>query len=195
MAGPGGEEQKLTDASGVPLLVSHDDLHLYEERIVVAGSRSYSNYDEFDFTIGMLLRKKKKANCVLISGKAPRGADEMIIRWAKSHGWKYAEFPADWDRYDKAAGYIRNAEMKKVATMVIVFWDLVSKGTTNMYEISAKDREIYTSLVIVQPDYGYYEQKEKRYGWQQESSSGFDSDVHRQDPSRIWKQALLRAAL
>jgi hypothetical protein len=160
----------ITDNSSNPLLVSHDDLHLFEERIVVAGSRSYSNYDEFDFTMSRLLQKKKKANCVLISGKAPRGADEMIIRWAQDHGWKYAEFPADWDRFNKSAGFIRNAEMKKVATLVVVFWDLLSNGTMNMYEISSKDRSIYTSLVVVQPDYGYYEQKEKRHGWQTQGS-------------------------
>lgn len=170
-------DARVNNYSSDELLVSRNDLHLFEELIVAAGSRSYSNYYEFSKVIGILLRKKNKANCVLITGRAKRGPDEMIIRWCKDHGWKYCEFPADWDLYGKAAGYIRNAEMKKVATEVIVFWDLKSPGSLNMYDISSQDKNIRTSLVIVEPDEGYYEQKESSHGWQARTNS---SVHHRQ---------------
>lgn len=124
----------------------------YEARIVVAGSRSYNNYDEFDFMLKKLLSKVDKSNCVIISGVARDGPDAMAIYWCITNGWKYTKFAADWDKFKKAAGYIRNIAMKKVATRVIVFWDFISKGSEHMFNISSEDKSIHTSLVIVLPD-------------------------------------------
>lgn len=43
-------------------------------------------------------------------------------------------FPADWDRYGKAAGYLRNTEMAKNADALVAFWDGMSLGTRHMIE-------------------------------------------------------------
>jgi len=124
----------------------------FEQRIVAAGSRSYNNYDEFDFMMRKLTDKLDKSNCVIISGDALDGPDAMVIHWAKVNRWKYSRFPADWDKFKKAAGFIRNVDMKKHATRVIVFWDLVSRGAEHMFTISNADKSIQTTLIIVFAD-------------------------------------------
>lgn len=118
----------------------------------MAGSRSYNNYGEFDYVMQRLMSKYDKSNCVIISGDALDGPDAMSIHWAKLNGWKYSRWPADWDKFKKAAGYIRNAEMKKHATRTIVFWDLESRGSWHMFSISNDDKSIQTTLIVVFPD-------------------------------------------
>lgn len=55
-----------------------------------------------------------KANCyshiTIISGRA-RGADTVGVRWAEHYGYAVDAYPADWDRYGKRAGFLRNRQM------------------------------------------------------------------------------------
>ena len=53
-------------------------------------------------------------------------------QYAKEHGYDVHYFPAEWKRYGKAAGYIRNTEMAKNADALVAFWDGASLGTKHM---------------------------------------------------------------
>lgn len=46
----------------------------------------------------------------IISGMA-RGADSLAAEWATKFGFPLQKFPADWKKYGKAAGSIRNQQM------------------------------------------------------------------------------------
>ena len=48
-------------------------------------------------------------------------------------------FPAGWDQFKKAAGYIRNKEMAEYADALIAFWDGKSKGTKHMIDLARKN--------------------------------------------------------
>ena len=61
-----------------------------------------------------------------------KGADLLGKRWAESKRIPVKEFPADWNRYGRSAGPIRNAQMRDYADALIVFiWD-GSRGSANM---------------------------------------------------------------
>jgi hypothetical protein len=61
-----------------------------------------------------------------------KGADTLGRMWAEFNGIPVKKFPADWNKYGKAAGPIRNGEMKDYADGLIVFiWD-GSRGSENM---------------------------------------------------------------
>lgn len=101
-------------------------------KLCVAGSRNWTDYefieDELNnwlFTHGIGL---------IISGTAS-GADSWGECYAAKHNIPVKRMPADWKKYGKKAGYIRNVEMAKLADEVIVFWDGKSKGTQNMIDI------------------------------------------------------------
>ena len=51
---------------------------------------------------------------------------------------KCYRFPADWDKYGKAAGYKRNGEMARNADALIAFWDGKSRGTKHMIDLAKK---------------------------------------------------------
>ena len=67
-----------------------------------------------------------------------RGADHLGKLWAAFHGVPVVEFPADWDKYKKAAGHIRNAQMAEYGDALLIFiWD-ESRGSMNMLEQMGK---------------------------------------------------------
>lgn len=42
------------------------------------------------------------------------------------------EFPADWDKFGKGAGPIRNKQMADYADALLLIWDGESRGSANM---------------------------------------------------------------
>lgn len=88
----------------------------------------------------------RKPTCIL-SGAA-RGADTLAIEYAKLRNIPCREFPAQWDRYGKRAGMIRNREMLAHADALVAFWDGRSRGTKNMVDI-AKDAGIEIRIISV----------------------------------------------
>lgn len=60
----------------------------------------------------------------------------MGERYAKERGYAVSEHPADWDRYGKSAGYIRNKEMAEEADALMAFWDGKSRGTMHMINLA-----------------------------------------------------------
>ena len=71
----------------------------------------------------------------IISGMAD-GADSLAIRYADERKLTKILFPANWKRYSRVAGFLRNEDMLSVATHLIAFWDGKSSGTRHMIEIA-----------------------------------------------------------
>ena len=106
------------------------------KRIVVAGSRNYENYTEAKRYIEYYVKDIKKENTLVFVSGGCRGADMLGERYAKENGYKTERFPADWEKYGKAAGPMRNREMAEAADYVICFWDGKSLGTKSMIEFA-----------------------------------------------------------
>lgn len=106
-------------------------------RVLVCGDRAWRERDYLE----RLLDAYHAANPIslVIEGHA-RGADVMAFLWAESRGVPVQAFPADWARYGRAAGPIRNREMLNEGRpdVVIAFHrDLSrSKGTADMVKIA-----------------------------------------------------------
>lgn len=121
-----------------------------EIRIIVAGGRDFDDYDLLHTAVEKHFRKLMDDNILkvyyqieIISGCA-RGADRLGEIFADKHEFDVRRFPADWNKYGKRAGYIRNAEMAKYAVadgsygVLFAFWDGKSRGTKNMIETAEK---------------------------------------------------------
>lgn len=77
-------------------------------RILVFGGRDYLDRDHFFATLDRC--HFVHPDMEVISGMA-RGADKLAFEWAHARGVKCHEFPADWNKYGKRAGPIRNQQM------------------------------------------------------------------------------------
>jgi hypothetical protein len=69
----------------------------------------------------------------IVSGMAV-GPDYMGYRYGLAKGIPVKPFPADWIRFGKAAGPIRNQKMAEYANALIAIWDGKSTGTHDMIE-------------------------------------------------------------
>lgn len=104
-------------------------------RVIVAGGRDFDDYA----LLSVVLDEALTSRDVLVSGGA-RGADRLGERYAKEHELHVSQFLADWDKYGKRAGYIRNTEMALYAQgqdgMLVAFWDGESRGTKHMIDLA-----------------------------------------------------------
>lgn len=111
--------------------------------VIIAGSRNVTEYSIVAFAI----ENSKFEIDNVISGKA-KGVDELGEKWAKSRNIPIIEYPADWKKYGKSAGVIRNEQMAKAADALIAIWDGKSSGTFNMIQNAKKyDLKMYIYLV------------------------------------------------
>lgn len=65
---------------------------------------------------------------------------EDIARHYQFAAFDIMAFPAEWNKYGKKAGYIRNAQMLEIGKpdLVLAFWDGVSRGTKMMIDLAKK---------------------------------------------------------
>ena len=109
-------------------------------KVIVAGGREFNDYGLLcQICDRMLSQKHQTHDIVIISGTA-RGADTLGERYAQERGYAVEQYPADWQREGKAAGFIRNAQMASVADALIAFWDGQSRGTAHMIELARKHK-------------------------------------------------------
>lgn len=82
------------------------------------------------------------------------GTDALAERYAHERAYSLQIFPADWSRYGKRAGYVRNREMHSYISThadrgVIAFWDGSSKGTAQSFALA---REFDNPLRVIRID-------------------------------------------
>lgn len=101
-----------------------------EMRILVCGGREYSNRAK----VYEVLSFFKEVKPIIIHG-AEIGADSLADEAAKYFGFETDPTPADWAKYGKAAGPVRNKVMlDKNPDLVIAFPG--GPGTANMKMIA-----------------------------------------------------------
>ena len=114
-------------------------------RVIIAGSRDYSNREELYSIMDKLLSKEDRADITIICGCA-RGADMLGAHYGLDRKYNIEFFTADWDGLGKKAGPIRNTQMAESATACVVFWDGQSRGSKHMMD-TAKAKGLIVRVV------------------------------------------------
>ena len=99
-------------------------------KLIIAGSRSIVNMN-FLWAALRWHRIDRDMITEVVSGGA-RGVDHLGERFAQQNGIPLRIFPADWEKYGKAAGSIRNNQMALYADVLLAVWDGDSRGTQDM---------------------------------------------------------------
>ena len=103
------------------------------KRLIVAGDRTFGNYG----VVADAIEEQLGTFDEIVSGGA-RGVDTLGEQWANNHGVKLTVFKAEWNKFGKAAGVIRNRQMAEYADSLLAFLKPTSKGTKNMITVATK---------------------------------------------------------
>ena len=116
---------------------------LQMKRILISGSRDWDDQAFIEnaiyAAIGLLHPREDNIwdstiefdSIVLVHGDCPTGADATADAVAEDIGLSVERHPADWNRYGKRAGYLRNQEMVDAgADIVLVFNKNSSRGAS-----------------------------------------------------------------
>src|SRR6266576_864952 len=93
-------------------------------RTILCGSRSAWSYEMMDRAI-----EKSGFDITSVVCGMAEGADSVGWAWAFLNGIPIDEHPAQWKRFGRSAGPIRNLQMLHVADAVVAIWDGESPGT------------------------------------------------------------------
>ncbi|MBM4707949.1 DUF2493 domain-containing protein [Rhodococcus hoagii] len=99
-------------------------------RILVTGSRDWTNEAIMRSALGdAWLRAGQSDDAILVHGAA-RGADSLAARLWEEGGFRTEAYPARWNQYGKAAGFIRNKLMVDLGADECIAFPLgISRGT------------------------------------------------------------------
>ena len=97
-------------------------------KLMVCGGRYFYNKELLESSLNELIQTNCWKDVAILEGGAS-GADTLAEEYAKKNGLAFFVYPADWEKYGKAAGPIRNKQMVEDCDYCIAFWDGQSKGT------------------------------------------------------------------
>lgn len=102
-------------------------------KLIIAGGRKYEfSLDDLDMLDRII---DSHGVSEVVSGKCS-GADRQGELWAEFRAIPVKLFPADWDKFPRAAGPIRNKEMAEYADAVALFPG--GAGTGSMHNEAKK---------------------------------------------------------
>lgn len=104
-------------------------------KVLVCGGRNYSNVQR---VFELLDKLHAHTPITLIVNGAARGADSLSSEWARQRGVPFKEYPADWDKLGKSAGFKRNQQMLTDSNPDLVLAMPGGNGTEHMVTISIK---------------------------------------------------------
>lgn len=119
-------------------------------RVLVTGSRDLSSWVPVWTALDEVALVEPIAETLtVVHGDCPKGADRFAREWCENYtevveqlyGSTITEerHPADWDKYGKRAGFIRNAEMVNLgADLCLAFIRNNSKGASMTADLAQK---------------------------------------------------------
>lgn len=109
-------------------------------RLIIAGSRNFNNYEYLKEKVDSIIDNLDEP-IEIVSGHCV-GADMLGEKYASENRIPFKTFPADWDKFGKRAGLVRNTKMADYACsdgckgMLIAFPFGQSRGTHHMISVA-----------------------------------------------------------
>lgn len=124
-------------------------------RVLVFGSREWWSYDLIRRDMWML--RERIGDYTLVHGACRSGADWFANEFATMQGWEIEPHPANWTKYGKPAGFIRNSEMAMSEPDYAMGYILdESRGSMNMLGL-LEDVPTKVSLMTTKTFHGFPE--------------------------------------
>jgi predicted Rossmann-fold nucleotide-binding protein len=106
-------------------------------RVLVCGGRDYDNRRRVESVLEAL--RTAYPELIVIEGGAT-GADAHARRWAIEKGIWHETYPANWQRFGRSAGTLRNAQMLREGRPDIVIVFPGGAGTLDMLNQATREK-------------------------------------------------------
>jgi hypothetical protein len=106
-------------------------------KVLVTGGRTFSKYSLLAKSLTEF-HSINKISCLAHGGAS--GADTLSGQWARVNGVPVKVFKADWNKYGRAAGQIRNKQMFEEFAPDIIIAFPGGPGTQNMVKTGQKGK-------------------------------------------------------
>lgn len=106
-------------------------------KLIIAGGRDFYDYPLLYNEACKFIEEEGPPSVEIISGLA-KGADTLACDFAAERNYPLRGFAAEWGKFGRAAGPIRNKLMAKNATHLLAFWDGKSRGTMHMIDYATQ---------------------------------------------------------
>jgi hypothetical protein len=106
-------------------------------RFLVCGGRDFADPKRLDDALDEVRLAYENDDVVLIHGYAP-GADYLAMKYAYRYNWTAEGYRADWDKYGRAAGPIRNQRMLEEGKPDFIVAFPGGRGTADMVSRARK---------------------------------------------------------
>ena len=116
-------------------------------KITVGGCRDFTDSEYIFKCLDEYIKELRDEEIIIISGHCC-GVDAIAEKYADEKGFKTMIFPAQWDKYGRAAGPVRNKQMVEASDAVIAFWDGKSLGTKSLIDLAKKSDKNLTVFKI-----------------------------------------------
>jgi hypothetical protein len=97
--------------------------------IGVVGGREFNDWALTERVLNKAIDRISPDKDIFIVSGGARGADSLAERYADKYQLKKKIFLPDYDKYKKAAPFIRNGTIVEYSDCLIAFWDGNSRGT------------------------------------------------------------------
>ena len=119
--------------------------------LMIVGSRTITDFLFVRNYMNNLIRERFRGCSITVVSGGAKGVDSLAERWADENCYNKVVIRADWDKYGKRAGYLRNEEMHKFIAdkenrLIVAFWDGESKGTAQNFGLA---KQYGNEIIIV----------------------------------------------
>lgn len=111
-------------------------------KLLICGSRCIDNFEHVYDCINQIVMQEYSGLITEIIEGGAKGVDNIAAIYAKEHYISLRDMPADWKKYGKKAGFIRNKEMVDLCDYGIAIWDGYSKGTKHTIDLLKKQNKL-----------------------------------------------------
>lgn len=107
----------------------------------IVGSRSFHNYDFLKEKVNDFINEIDEEITTIVSGGAS-GVDRLAEKFAKENNLKLMVFHAEWEKYGRGAGPIRNIKIVENSDYIIAFPSKNGRGTQDTIKKAEKKKKI-----------------------------------------------------
>jgi len=120
-------------------------------KLVVAGSRGFHRPRYLKVLEEAIKQFEIEHNVTvteIVHGGNMQSADFLGWLYASRYGLAVKVFPANWDKYGKRAGILRNLEQAEYGDGLVTLWDGTSPGTKHMQDaMKEKNKPVLSTFV------------------------------------------------